>query len=51
MVDGGRGFCANLFPYKGFRLFSFLRVIFSDVFASFFVEGSILAQDERWRRA
>ena len=23
----------------------------SDVFARFFVEGSILAQDERWRRA
>ena len=23
----------------------------SDVFAMFFVEGSILAQDERWRRA
>ena len=28
-----------------------LRVIYSDAFHEVFLEGSILAQDERWRRA
>ena len=38
---------------RGVRLFSssfFFRAVFR-LFTGFFVEGSILAQDERWRRA
>ena len=43
-------FCVNVFLFKKwFRLF--LRVMILVLFAKFFVEGSILAQDERWRRA
>ena len=39
------------FPYKAIVNFLILRVIQLVLFMKFFVEGSILAQDERWRRA
>ena len=40
------------FPYKAIVNFLFSRVIVSmSLHEIFFVEGSILAQDERWRRA
>ena len=47
-LDGGRGFVWIVFlingPVNGFGAFGFST-------SCFFVEGSILAQDERWRRA
>ena len=47
-LDGGRGFsCGLLFLIKKSRQF----LGSSMVPFRFFVEGSILAQDERWRRA
>ena len=50
VVFGIMVFCVNVFLFKKwFRLF--LRVMILVLFAKFFVEGSILAQDERWRRA
>ena len=39
------------FPYKAIVNFLILRVIQLVLFMKFVVEGSILAQDERWRRA
>ena len=40
------------FPYKAIVNFLISRVIVSmSLHEIFFVEGSILAQDERWRRA
>ena len=48
-LDGGRGFsCGLLFLIKKSR--QFFGVINGSL-SRFFVEGSILAQDERWRRA
>ena len=48
-LDGGRGFsCGLLFLIKKSRQFLGSSMV---PFAIFFVEGSILAQDERWRRA
>ncbi len=48
-LDGGRGFsCGLLFLIKKSRQF---LGSFNGSFCNFFVEGSILAQDERWRRA
>ena len=40
----------DVLPYRTFRRYFVLRVIFGSLH-DFFVEGSILAQDERWRRA
>ena len=49
------GFCEWRPSLRTCSLISFigmiLRVCFSDFSSCFFVEGSILAQDERWRRA
>lgn len=48
------GFCVTVLPYWMVRLISFemdLKSHLLDVSMMFFVEGSILAQDERWRRA
>ena len=48
-VDGGRGFRASRLSLLGDRqLFRESVIGFPHCF---FVEGSILAQDERWRRA
>ena len=49
-VDGGRGFCDCPFLIRIVDFFIF-GVIFRMSSHCFFVEGSILAQDERWRRA
>ena len=50
-LKDGEVFVRCAFPYKAIVNFLFLRVIYSMSFHDFFVEGSILAQDERWRRA
>ena len=50
LKDGGV-FVRCAFPYKAIVNFLILRVIQLVLFMKFFVEGSILAQDERWRRA
>ena len=48
----GEVFFEGVLPYGTCSSIFVLRVIYSDVFhEGFFVEGSILAQDERWRRA
>ena len=47
----GEVFVRCAFPYKAIVNFLILRVIQLVLFMKFFVEGSILAQDERWRRA
>ena len=49
--NGGEVFVRCAFPYKAIVNFLILRVIQLVLFMKFFVEGSILAQDERWRRA
>ena len=45
----------NVLPYRMFLSFLFRNNVWESsircLFARFFVEGSILAQDERWRRA
>lgn len=48
LKDGGV-FVRCAFPYKAIVNF-LVRVVFGSLHG-FFVEGSILAQDERWRRA
>ena len=57
-VEAGPGFFVRTsFPYKGvasdffFNEESFGSHLIGCLFMKFFVEGSILAQDERWRRA
>ena len=51
-LKDGEVFVRCAFPYKAIVNFLVLRVIYSMSFHEFFfVEGSILAQDERWRRA
>ena len=49
--NGGEVFVRCAFPYKAIVNFLISRVIQLVLFMKFFVEGSILAQDERWRRA
>ena len=49
--NGDEVFVRCAFPYKAIVNFLILRVIQLVLFMKFFVEGSILAQDERWRRA
>ena len=49
--NGGEVFVRCAFHYKAIVNFLILRVIQLVLFMKFFVEGSILAQDERWRRA
>ena len=48
LKDGGV-FVRCAFPYKAIVNF-LVRVVFGSLHG-FFMEGSILAQDERWRRA
>ncbi len=50
-LKDGEVFVRCAFPYKAIVNFLILRVIQLVLFMKFFVEGSILAQDERWRRA
>ena len=51
-LKDGEVFVRCAFPYKAIVNFLILRVIYSMSFHEvFFVEGSILAKDERWRRA
>ena len=55
-VPGGRsngtGFLRTVrFPYKRMSIFLFESHMLVLFMKGFFVEGSILAQDERWRRA
>ena len=50
-LKDGEVFVRCAFPYKAIVNFLILRVIQLVLFIKFFVEGSILAQDERWRRA
>ena len=49
-LKDGEVFVRCAFPYKAIVNFLILRVT-CWLSAKFFVEGSILAQDERWRRA
>ena len=48
-LKDGEVFVRCAFPYKAIVNF-LVRVVFGSLHG-FFVEGSILAQDERWRRA
>ena len=50
-LKDGEVFVRCAFPYKAIVNFLILRVTCWFSSRIFFVEGSILAQDERWRRA
>ena len=49
--EGERGFCVDVLPYRMSRQYILFESHLLVLFMIFFVEGSILAQDERWRRA
>ena len=50
-LNRGGVFRADFFSLLRSRVNFLFGSLFLDSFALFFVEGSILAQDERWRRA
>ena len=50
-LKDGEVFVRCAFPYKAIVNFLIFESHMLVLFTDFFVEGSILAQDERWRRA
>lgn len=50
-LNDGEVFCWDVLSLKNVSSFSFILEPFVGSSLKFFVEGSILAQDERWRRA